>query len=84
MRLDKFLSEAKVASRKELRAIIRAGRVQVDGEIIRAPEAKIDESVQCVTVDGIQIGLPGTLVLMLHKPAGFVTSTEDPRDRVVM
>ena len=84
MRLDKFLSEAKVASRKELRNMIRAGRVTVDGKAVRAPEEQVDEKCQCVAVDGKNVQLPGQLVLMLHKPAGYVTSTEDPRDRTVM
>lgn len=84
MRLDKFLSEAKVASRKELRSIIRAGRVTVDGVTAKSPEEKIDETCQEIAVDGAVITAPGRLVLMLHKPAGFVTSTEDPRDRTVM
>ena len=84
MRLDKFLSEAKVASRKELRNMIRAGRVTVDGEVVRTPEEQVDENRRCVAVDGKTVQLPGQLVLMLHKPAGYVTSTEDPRDRTVM
>lgn len=84
MRLDKFLSEAKVASRKELRAMIRAGRVTVDGAAAKSPEEKIDEHCQQVAVDGEPVALPGTLVLMLNKPAGFVTSTQDPRDKTVM
>lgn len=84
MRLDKFLSEAKVASRRELRNIIRAGRVTVDGVPAKSPDEKIDENRQTVAVDGTVIAAPGQLVLVLHKPAGFVTSTEDPRDRTVM
>lgn len=83
MRLDKFLSEAGVASRKELKSIIRSGRVQVDGVTVKAPEAKIRPE-QTVTLDGQPVTLRGRVVLMLHKPAGFVTSTEDPRDRTVM
>lgn len=83
MRLDKFLSEAKVASRKELRNIIRAGRVRVDGKTAAGPQAQVRED-QNITLDGTPVRLPGRLVLMLHKPAGFVTSTEDPRDRTVM
>ena len=83
MRLDKFLSEAKVASRKELRNIIRAGRVQVDGKTAAGPQEQVRED-QNITLDGKPVRLPGRLVLMLHKPAGFVTSTEDPRDRTVM
>ncbi len=83
MRLDRFLSEAGVASRKELRAIIRQGRVTVDGVTERRPEAQIPDGAE-VRVDGAAACPPGTVVLMLHKPAGYVTSTADPRDPTVM
>ncbi len=83
-RLDKLLSEAGVASRKELKAMIRAGRVTVDGKVAAAPEMKVDEQNAEVRVDGQTVGKQRTVILMLHKPAGFVTSTEDPRDRTVM
>ena len=84
MRLDKYLSEAGVAGRRELKTIIRAGRVSVDGEVTRNPETKIDSEAALVTLDGKDVRLRGRVVLMLHKPAGYVTSTEDPRDRTVM
>ena len=84
MRLDKYLSEAGIASRKELREIIRNGRVTVDGRTAERPEMKIDETCQQVALDGKTVSLRGTVVLMLHKPAGYVTSTADPRDRTVM
>lgn len=83
-RLDKLLSEAGVASRKELKSIIRAGRVCVNGEVAKIPEMKVDETTAEVIVDGKQIGRQRTVVLMLHKPAGYVTSTDDPRDKTVM
>lgn len=83
-RLDKILSEAGVASRKDLRAMIRAGRVAVNGMTAKAPEDKYDETTAEITVDGVSIRKKTTVLLMLHKPAGFVTSTEDPRDRTVM
>lgn len=83
-RLDKLLSEAGVASRKELKTIIRAGRVTVDGVSVTSPETKVEEQTACVCVDGVPVGKQRTVLLMLHKPAGFVTSTEDPRDRTVM
>ncbi len=82
-RLDKFLSDAGVASRSELRAMIRAGRVSVNGCTVNAPETKIDE-MAAVSVDGTPIGCKKTVLLILHKPAGYVTSTDDPRDRTVM
>ncbi|MBP3634069.1 MAG: rRNA pseudouridine synthase [Oscillospiraceae bacterium] len=83
-RLDKLLSEAGVASRKDLKAMIRAGRVSVDGVTAKSPEQKVDETAAQVFVDGAPVGKQRAILLMLHKPAGFVTSTDDPRDRTVM
>lgn len=83
-RLDKILSEAGYASRRELRAIIRAGRVTVDGKTVLREDEKFDETVVSVTVDGNPIRLRGTVLLMLHKPAGYVTSTDDPSGITVM
>ena len=83
-RLDKLLSEAGVASRKELKTMIRAGRITVDGQVVKSPEQKVDENSADVRVDGQLVGKQRTIILMLHKPAGFVTSTDDPRDRTVM
>ena len=83
MRLDKFLADAGVGTRMELKAMIRQGRVTVDGTAVKKPEAKVDEQ-QDIRVDGTQVKLQGTVVLLLHKPAGYVTSTSDPRDKTVM
>ena len=83
-RLDKLLSEAGVASRKELKTMIRAGRITVNGQVVKSPEQKVDENSADVRVDGQLVGKQRTIILMLHKPAGFVTSTDDPRDRTVM
>ena len=83
-RLDKILSEAGVASRKALRQIIRDGRVTVNGAVLRTPEAKADPSADAIAVDGVPVRRKRTVVLALFKPAGYVTSTDDPRDPTVM
>lgn len=83
-RLDKLLSEADAGSRKEIKAIIRAGRVSVDGMIITSPEVKVDEKQAEIRLDGNLLRRQRRVIIMLHKPAGYVTSTEDPRDRTVM
>ena len=83
-RLDKVLSEAGVASRRELKAIIKAGRVTVDGMTAKEPEQKVDETTVRICVDGQEIRKQRIVLLMLHKPAGYVTSTDDPRDKTVM
>ena len=83
-RLDKILSEAGVASRKELKTIIRSGRVTVNGCVIRGPEQKFDETSAEIYLDGFFVRKNKTVLLMMHKPAGYVTSTDDPRDKTVM
>ena len=83
-RLDKFLSEAGAASRKEIKALIRQGRVTVDGRAASAPDQKIDEKATVVCLDGAVVEGYRTVTILLHKPAGFVTSTDDPRDKTVM
>lgn len=83
-RLDKILSDAGVASRKDLRALIRAGRVTVNGAAVTRPEEKFDAAADAILVDGAPIRPPGPVVVMLHKPAGYVTSTDDPRDPTVL
>lgn len=84
-RLDRFLSEAGVESRRKLKEIIRAGRVCVDGVPIKSPEEKIDEATAVVTLDGEVVGkATKRVVLMLHKPAGCVTAVRDPDFPTVM
>ena len=83
-RLDKFLTNAGIATRSQIKAILKTGRVCVDGKPVKDGAAKIDPEKQTVTMDGDIIGGKKRMVLMLNKPEGFVTSTEDPRDRTVM
>ena len=83
-RLDKFLTNAGVATRSQVKLILKQGRVQVDGRPMKDGAAKIDPDKQNVTLDGERIGGRRRMVVMLNKPEGFVTSTEDPRDRTVM
>lgn len=83
-RLDKFLSEAGVASRRELGAIIRAGRVSVNGEVVRKPETKVDEKNAAIAVDGVAVNAAQLRYILMYKPLGYVCSTDDPRDPIVL
>ena len=83
-RLDKFLTNAGVATRSQVKAILKTGRVCVDGTAVKDGSVKIDPEKQVVTLDGDPVGGKCRMVIMLNKPEGFVTSTEDPRDRTVM
>ncbi len=81
-RLDKRLAASGRWSRTEARALVKAGRVTVDGAVCRAPEQKIDGAA-AVAVDGAPVD-SGPVYLMLNKPAGVVSSTADPRETTVL
>lgn len=83
-RLDKFLSEAGIASRRELKALLRTGAVRVNGKPAADGAAKIDEAADLVTLHGQPVEGFRLLTLLLHKPAGYVTSTDEPGERTVM
>lgn len=81
-RLDKVVANTGEWSRKEARELIWAGRVAINGAPCRQPEAKVGADAE-VSVDGLRIG-SGPVYLMLHKPRGVVSATEDPREPTVM
>ncbi len=76
-RLDKFLAAAGVGSRSQVKDILKAGRVAVDGTVERDNSRKIDPARQKVTLDGEVLGGRRRVVILLNKPAGYVTATED-------
>ena len=83
-RLDKFLCDCGVGTRSQVKMILKAGRVWVDGKAIKDNGFKVDPSKHQITLDGEPLEKEGRVVLMLHKPAGLVTATEDATERTVM
>ncbi len=83
-RLDKFLCDSGVGTRSQVKVILKAGRVTVDGKPEKDNSRKIDPQTQVICLDGEPLGGKRTVVLMLNKPEGFVTATEDKNDRTVM
>ena len=81
--LDKILANTGRWSRKEVRELVRTGRVSVDGTVARTPEEKHDPGAW-FQVDGQTISGERLVYLMLHKPAGLVSATEDPREPTVL
>jgi pseudouridine synthase len=84
-RLQKILAEAGIASRRESERFIREGRVTVDGRAITALGSKADPDRDLIAVDGkvVRASQPKRY-LLLHKPAGYVTTRADPRGRSVV
>ena len=83
-RLDKYLCDSGVGSRSQVKPIIKAGRVTVDGAVIRDSAMKFDPQKQTVCLDGQPLGGKRRVVAMLNKPAGYVTATEDKTEKTVM
>ena len=83
-RLDKFLCDSGVGTRSQVKAILKSGRVTVDGKPEKDPSKKVDVQTQSVCLDGEPLTGKRMLVVMLNKPAGFVTATEDATERTVM
>ena len=83
-RLDKFLCDCGIGTRSQVKSILKAGRVTVDGKWEKDGAKKIDPQTQKVCLDGEAVSSLGQVVVMLHKPAGFVTATEDAREKTVM
>ncbi len=83
-RLDKYLCDCGVGTRSQVKEILRAGRVTVDGIPERDNGRKIDPDTQNICIDGTPLKAVGQLVVMLNKPAGFVTATGDAREKTVM
>lgn len=83
-RLDRLLSEAGLATRREAKALIRDGRVTVDGRPVRSPEQKADPALAAVALDGVPLPAPGHVYIMLHKPQGVLSATEDARAPTVL
>lgn len=83
-RLDKFLCDSGAGSRSQVKVVLKAGRVTVDGAVEKDGARKIDPETMQVCLDGAVLGGKRRVVVILNKPAGYVTATEDRQERTVM
>lgn len=83
-RIDKLLSSTGRWSRREVRQLIKEGRVLADGVPAAAPEEKLDPASSCLRVDGEEVMIRAYTYVMMNKPAGVLSATEDPRQRTVL
>lgn len=84
LRLDKLLTDSGRWSRKEARELIRQGRLTLNGETVRQGDRKAEPEKDEVRVDGGLVSWSAHSYLMLHKPAGYLSATEDRRDPTVL
>lgn len=83
-RLDKILSGTGRWSRREVKDLVKAGRVTADGAVVARPEEKFDRMSTVLAVDGEAVDGEKYVYLMLHKPGGVLSATEDPKQPTVL
>jgi pseudouridine synthase len=85
LRLNKILAQAGLTSRRGADVLVLAGRVAVNGAVVREPGTLADLDVDEVRLDGRRVGpAEAKQYVLLHKPAGYVTSRHDPEGRAVV
>lgn len=84
LRLDKYLAELGVGTRSEVKKLIKAKQITVNGVAAAKPEMKIDEQSDEVCLRGEKLHYAAFEYYIFHKPAGCVTATEDKQHKTVM
>ena len=84
MRLDKFLANSGVGSRKEVKQIIKKGKVCVNGKSVNNPQHIVHEMLDTVTLFGEQIVYEPWIYIMMNKPSGVISATKDQRNQTVV
>ena len=84
MRLDKFLTECGLGSRKEVKSLLTSGKVKVNGEIVKNPQSNIKENEDKVEYNNRVLEYSKFRYYIMNKKAGYITAVEDPREKTVM
>ncbi len=83
-RLDKVLAATGRWSRREVKLLVKQGQVRVNGAAASSAEEKLDPETAVITVGGQTVALQKHTYIMLHKPAGVLSATEDSRQKTVL
>jgi len=84
IRIDKFLADAGIGTRSQVKEYLKKGRVTVNGVIVKKPEIKITPESDQILFDGNSVTCSGIAYYMFHKPAGCVTAVRDAVEQTVM
>ncbi len=83
-RIDKIIASQGKYSRSEVKALISKKRVSINGEVIKSSSTKADPASDCIVVNGEKLNFKRFVYLMLNKPKGYVSATEDRDHRTVL
>ena len=83
-RIDKILSSQNIASRSEIKSMIKQGRITADGNTVKRPEEKYDPEISIFYVDGKEVSFKKHLYIMMNKPAGVLSASNDKYAKTVI
>ena len=83
-RLDKVIAEQTEYSRKDVKKLVQNKKVTVNGEIVLKSDIKVDIKVDSIFVDGKEISYQKNVYLILNKPMGYISATEDRKQKTVL
>ncbi|SDN03139.1 pseudouridine synthase [Sediminibacillus halophilus] len=84
MRIDKLLANMGYGSRKEVKDLLKKGNVRCDDKVVKSPQVHVDPGKNIITVFGETVEYKEAVYLMMNKPPGYVSATEDQRDLTVV
>ncbi len=83
-RIDKIISEQTNFSRKEIKKLVSQGAISADGNLVKKPEEKFDESAVTICINGKELEIKKHIYLLLNKPKGYVSTTDSISERSVL
>lgn len=83
-RVDKIIATQTEYSRKDVKKLVAQKKVSVNGEIISASDMKVEPETAEITINGARINIKNYVYLVLHKPKGYISATEDRKMRTVL
>jgi 16S rRNA pseudouridine516 synthase len=84
MRIDKMLANLGYGSRKEVKGLLKKGAVKINGKMVKDAKEHIDPNEDVVTINGQEVVYKEFIYLMMNKPGGVISATEDNRDETVI
>ena len=84
MRLDKFLGDHNIGTRKQIKEYVKNGRCSVNGEVVSKADIHIDENKDLICFDGKELSYSRFHYYMLYKPQGVVSATTDGKNKTVL
>lgn len=83
MRLDRFIANMTIYSRKDCKQLVREGRIKVDDCLVKNANLQIDPTVNLVSLDSLEVAYKPHIYYLINKPAGYVSSTDEKGEALV-